>query len=219
MFQINMLNGRQLPKKHWPGVVLTGIAFVIPVAVALTISIGYFNDRAALNVQQEKPADYDLQLRAMGDGNKRVDGVVSGIQKISTSLPDAATVLVRHTHWRDILLAISENLPDTLFVNKLDVMRRTAARAVDQRYGDKKKINILIPARILVVSLYSSSGAGDDEAVRNFQRSLIETEAFQRCVKDVVIAMREPDSLEGKDIVRYELNCILGSTPIKLVDE
>ena len=209
MYQINMLKGRQLPEDHLAGIVLTGIAFVIPVVLAFAISIGYFNDRSTLNAQQEKLTDYEFQLREMEEAKTRVDSVASEIQNISASLSDVGEVLGRHTQWTDILMAISDNLPDTLRVNKLDVMHRTVSRTVEQRYGDKKKINITLPARTLVVSLYSVSGDGDDAAVRDLQRSLIEAEAFQRCVKDVVIAMREPDNVDGKDVVRYELNCVL----------
>lgn len=209
MYQINMLKGRQLPEDHWVGIVLTGIAFLIPVVLAFAISIGYFNDKSNLSDQQEKLTDYEFQIREMEGAKTRVDSVVSEIHKVSASLSDVGEVLARHTQWTDILMAISDNLPDTLQVNKLDVKCRTVTRTVDQRYGDKKKINISIPARTLVISLYSVSGEGDDAAVRDLQRSLIESESFQRCVKDVVIAAREPDNVDGKDVVRYELNCVL----------
>lgn len=208
MYQINLLKRRQLPDNHWGGIVLTGITFIIPVVLAFAISIGYFKDRSAYNVQKEKLSDYEFQLREMDNAKIRADGVASEIQSISASLLDVSEFLGRYIQWSDILLAISENLPDTLLVNKLDVTRKTVTRLVDQRYGDKKKINILIPARTLVVSLYSISGEGDDASVRQLQRNLIESEAFKRSVKDVVIATREPDKISGKDVVRYELNCV-----------
>jgi len=209
MYQINMLKGSQLPEKHWPSILLAGIAFVVPIALAFVISIAYFNDKAAIVTQDEKLSDYEFQLREMEDAKKRVDSVVSVIRKKTSSLSDVEEVLGRHIQWSDILTAISENLPDTLVVNKLDVMQRKVTKTVDKRYGDKKKITISIPARTLVISLYSVAVEGDDAAVRNLQRNLIEAEAFQRCVKDVVIAVREPDNIEGKEVVRYELNCIL----------
>jgi len=208
MYQINMLKGSQLPEKYWPSILLAGIAFVVPIALAFVISIAYFNDKAALVTQDEKLSDYEFQLREMEDAKKRVDSVVLAIQKKTSSLSDVEEVLGRHIQWSDILIAISENLSDTLVVDKLDVMQRKVTRTVDKRYGDKKKITISIPARTLVISLYSVSVEGDDVAVRNLQRNLIEAEAFQRCVKDVVIAVREPDNIEGKEVVRYELNCI-----------
>lgn len=209
MYQINMLKGSQVPEKHWPSILLAGIAFVVPIALAFVISIAYFNDKAALVTQDEKLSDYEFQLREMEDAKKRVDSVAFAIQKQTASLSDVDEVLVRHVQWSDILIAISENLPDTLVVDKLDVMQRNVSKTVEKRYGDKKKINISIPARTLVISLYSVSVEGDDAAVRNLQRNLIKAAAFQRCVKDVVIAVREPDNIDGEDVVRYELNCIL----------
>lgn len=208
MYQINMLKGRQLPDNHWAGIMLTGITFLIPIVLAFAISIGYFNDRATLNAQEEKLTDYEFQLREMEDAKNRVDSVVLENQKMSAVLSDVSEFLGRHTQWTDILLAISNNLPDTLLVNELNVTHKTVTRTVDQKYGNKK-INILIPARTLVVSLYSVSGDGDDAAVRNLQRSLAESPPFQKRVKDVIIAVREPDTIDGKDVVRYELNCIL----------
>jgi hypothetical protein len=209
MYQINMLKGSQLHEKHWPSILLAGIAFVVPIALAFVISIAYFNDKAALVTQDEKISDYEFQLRDMEEAKKRVDSVVLAIQNKTSSLSDVEEVLGRHIQWSDILIAISENLPDTLVVNKLEVIKSSAKRIVDRRYGVKKKINITIPARTLVISLYSESAEGDDAAVRNLQRNLIKSAAFQRCVKDVVIATREPDSIDGKDVVHYELNCIL----------
>jgi len=208
MYQINLLKGRQLQGNHWVGIIVTGLTFVIPVVVAFAISIGYFKDKATYNVQQEKLSDYEFQLRELGDAKARADVIVSEIHGMSASLSDVREFLGRNIQWSDILAAISDNLPGTLFVNKIDVTSKTVTKLVDQRYGGTKKIHILIPARTLVVSLYSDSSEGDDDAVRQLQRKLIESEAFMKNVKDVVIAAREPDKISGKDVVRYELNCV-----------
>jgi len=208
MYQINMLKGRQLPENHWVGIVLTGITFIIPVVLAFGISIGYFNGRASFNAQQEKLSDYEFQLRELDSAKGRTDSIVSDIQRMSASMSDVKEYLGRQIQWSDILLAISNNLPDTLYVDKLDVTRKAVNKLVDQRYGDKKKINIIIPARTLVISLYSLSSEGDDAAVRKLQRNLIESEAFKKSVNDVVIAARVPDVISGKEVVRYELNCV-----------
>jgi hypothetical protein len=209
MYQIDMLKGRQLPGNSLLGVLFTGITFVIPIALAFVISIEYFDGRAYISAYDDKLSDYEFQLREMDEAKVRVDTVVLENQKISASLADVGEVLLRHTQWTDILVAISDNLPDSLRVNKLNVMRRTMTKTVDQRYGPKKKINISVPARTLVVSLYSVGGDGDDVAVRKLQKSLVEAKAFSDRVKDVVISLREPDVVEGADVVRYELNCIM----------
>ncbi len=209
MYQIDMLKGRQLPDNSLLGILFTGVAFIIPVALVLVMSIGYFSDRAAIGAHNDKLIEYEFQLRGMELGKGRVDALVSKKQKISVVISDVGDVLLRHTQWTDILLAISDNLPESLRVNKLNVMRRTVSRNVDQRYGVKKKINISIPARTLVVSLYSLGVDGDDVAVRQLQKNLVEAKAFSDRVKDVVIALREPDIVEGADVVRYELNCIM----------
>jgi hypothetical protein len=209
MYQLDMLKGRQQPDNNLLGILFTGVAFVIPLVLAFVISIGYFNAKAAISAQNDKLSDYECELREMEQAKGRVDTVVLRNQTISASLADVGDVLLRHTQWTDILLAISDNLPDSLRVNKLDVMRRMVTKTVDQRYGAKKKINISVPSRTLVVSLYSLGGNGDDAAVRKLQKSLAETKAFSERVKDIVIALREPDVVEGTDVVRYELNCIM----------
>ncbi len=209
MYQIDMLKGSQSPDNNLLDILFTGVAFVIPIALAFVISIGYFNGRASISAQNDKLGDYEFQLREMEQAKGRIDAVVSKNQRISASLADVGDVLLRHTQWTDILLAISDNLPDSLRVNKLNVLRRMVTKTVDQRYGSKKKINISVPARTLVVSLYSVGGDGDDAAVRKLQKSLVEAKAFTDRVKDVVIALRKPDVIEGADVVRYELNCIM----------
>lgn len=209
MYQIDMLKGRQLPDNNLLGIFVAGVAFMIPIALAFVISIGYFNGKAAISVQNDKLREYELELREMEEAKGRVDVVVSSNEKISASLADVGDVLLRHTQWTDILLAISDNLGDSLRVNKLNVMRRTVSKTVDQRYGTKKKINISVPARTLVISLYSVGGGGDDAAVRQLQKNLVEAQAFSDRVTDVVIALREPDIVDGVNVVRYELNCIM----------
>ena len=219
MYQINLLKASPKTESHWASILLTGIAFIVPLVLAFVISIAYFNDKASLVTLDEKIGDYEFQLREMDESKKRVDNVVLAIQKKTASLSDVGEVLGRHTQWSDILFAITENLPETLVLNKLDVLHRKITRSVPRRYGDKKKINISIPERTLVISLYSVSENGNDDAVRNLQKNLIESEVFKRFVKDVVIAVREPDNIEGRDVVRYELNCILRIDKIQVHNE
>jgi hypothetical protein len=211
MYEINMLKERQLPGNHWLSMAALGVAFVVPLVLAFIMSMVYFEDKASLAIEQEALSDYEFQLREFDDARKRVDSIVLENQQMSASLSDVVEVLGRHSQWTDILLTISHNLPDTLRVNKLDVIGKMVTRTVDQRYGDKKKINISVPTRTLVVSLYSVSADGNDAAVRDFQRSLMVAEVFQECVKDVMIALREPDKIQGNDVVRYELNCVLNT--------
>lgn len=211
MYEIDMLKGREAAGNNWFGMVLTGAAFFMPVALAFVISIGYFNDKASISAYREEVSDYEFQLREMEGEKKRIDGVTSKNEKQSAWLGDVGEVLSRHSQWTNILMAIRENLPDSLLVNKLDVNRKMVTMVVDQRYGDEKKINVSVPVRTLVISLYSTNGQSDDAAVRGFQRSLVAAEAFRKRVKDVVIALRKPDVVEGRDVVRYELNCIMNS--------
>lgn len=211
MYQLNMIKGRQLPDNNWSVMVVTGVAFILPIVLGFVISIGYFDEKASLNAYQGILTDYEFQLREMEVAKKRVDKVASANEKKSARLGDVGEVLLRHTQWTDILMAISNNLPESLQVNKLNVMRKSLRKTVDQRYGSAKKINISMPARTLVVSLYSAGMQGDDAAVRKLQRSLLEAEAFRKRVTDVVIASREPDIIDGQDVVRYELNCIMNS--------
>jgi hypothetical protein len=209
MYQLDMLKGKQMVEESLSGVLITGVAFIAPFVLAFVISIGYFHNKGAIKAYNEKIAGYQSQVDEMEEIKQRVDRVVSENKKLSNWLGDVGEVLLRHTQWTDVLLAVSDNLPGSLIVDKLDIKHKTVNKTVAERYGNKKKIKISVPSRTLVVSLYSRSDDGGDAAVRDLQKNLTQNEAFRNKVKDVVISLREPDVLEGDNIVRYQLNCIM----------
>ena len=121
---------------------------------------------------------------------------------------DVGSALRCQVQWSNMLLAINDSLVDSLNINKLDVTIRKVQRTVSQKGNTDKKINISVPARTLVVSLFSHSGGNGDVEIRKFQNNLLKTESFKKYVSEIVIALREPDTINGVDVIRYELNCI-----------
>jgi len=211
MYQINLLKGSSSSGKHLPVALFAGVAFVIPLALAFAISVGYLNGRSSLRVQKEKLTDYEFRLREFQESRRYLDNVVARTRKMSASLSDVSCVLSGSTQWTELLLAITYGLPENLLVERLDVRQGKITKSIEKKDGAKKKMNIIVPVRTLVLSLYSVSPGGDDAGVREFRKSLLGSAVFKGAVKDVVIAVREPDRIEGKDVVRYELNCILKS--------
>ena len=137
------------------------------------------------------------------------DSIVADGQRIQASLVEVNSTLRRYVQWSSMLLAINNSLPDGLAVNKLDVAVRNVRRLVSQKGNPDKKVNISVPARTLALSLLSDVDDNGDAAIQQFQKKLLGTEPFKKHVREIVIALREPDNVNDSEVIRYELNCIL----------
>lgn len=209
MFTIDLLKGRNLPEKGgWREMAIAYAAMSILIVCAIVVSRGYFTNKKTMIEQEQIVNAYELRLKEMQGDKALADSIVSDSRSIRASLVDVGSALRRQVQWSDMLLAINDSLVDSLNINKLDVTVRKVQRAVPQKGDPNKKINISVPARTLVVSLFSHVGGNGDEAIRKFQKKLLKTEPFKKYVREIVIALREPDTIDGREVIRYELNCI-----------
>ncbi len=208
MFTIDLLKGQGLPiKRDVTTVTIIGVGFGIP-AVLLMLMIGsYFHSKVIIKTQSRVLRNYET-----GFANLKADLERQRVQevqclKFASCLEEAAEVLSKHVQWSQVLMLLSEHLPESLVVDRLEVKVKMIPKIVCKKSDSTRKVSVFSPARTLSITMRSASGYSSDQSVKQFQKRLANSDLFKAIVKDVVISSRQPSHTEGKDVVCYELNC------------
>lgn len=210
MYTIDLLKGQNLPARKRPAVlIISGIAFCVPVIMAVILFMSYFRDKAALNHYRTQLESLDKKIIDMQKPRLYAESIVDDNVEIKRCLDDVNDALARYAQWSDMLVEIGRRMPRSLIVDGIDVTVRNKNKQVKSKVEKGKMINIRFPSRTMVISMFTYSPGRGDEDVRKLQKAIKSGNAFSRFIEDVIIAVREPDKLEDKDIVRYEVNCML----------
>ena len=204
MYKLDLLKGRNIPKKPSRRIILLALAaFSLPVIIGFYIFTGYMEEKKVYLSQSQIINDYKLQLSEMKESEISADKILLEIHQLRKSLTDIADVLERQYQWSGILTALSRNLPEILVVDRLQVKVDTVNKPVKQKIAAKKKRNIPVPVRTLIIGMYSYSLDEGDEAVRDF----IDSRPFGNSINEVIVSSREAVEVDRKKMVRYELKC------------
>jgi len=209
MFTIDLLKGRNLPEKSgWREIAMAYAAMSVLAVCAIAVSGSYLSNKRNIKQQQLVIDGYNLRIDEMAGDKAMADSIAAESQDIRACLIDVSSALKNQVQWSDMLLAINESLSENLNIDQLDVRVKTVPMIVPQKDNPDTKVTITVPARTLVISLFTSEGSEGDLAVRKFQKKLLTREPFKKYIREIVIALREPDLIKGGKVIRYELNCI-----------
>jgi len=208
MITMDLLKGQALPvRSNVKGAAITGVAFSVPVVLLLMILGSYSHDRILVDTQSRVMEKYESKFDNLKARIEREKSLQEKRSKLNLCLAEVGDVLTNQVQWSQILMLVSENLPDSMVVDRLEVKVKQISEIVPKRSHPTRKINVPRSIRTLSISMYSLAQGEGDRAVRIFQQKLMQSESFTAIIKEVVIASRVPDKNGQKDIIRYELNC------------
>ncbi len=209
MYNIDLLKGQGLPARanFWL-VAATGAAFAVLGLAAILATGSYLYNRIASAAGEYAISDYESGCKELEASLKEREVLVAQKKDMDSRFDELAYAVDLQTQWSEFLYLVSRHLPKDLIVDRLEVEMSQKRMTVVKRADPKQKTTINVPVRSVVISLHCEQGCDGDQAVRDFQRRLMESESFGKCVSNVVITARTPAQIDNRDVTTYKLDCL-----------
>ncbi len=219
MFTIDLLEGQGRPVRTRPkGVAIFAATFIVPMLAAILLVGLYYRNKIMVTIHNQNIANYATQIERLADALKLKEGWEKDKTSLNSCLADVASSIGRHTQWSSILVAIVENLPESVILNGLEVkqssIRRKAAAKADAAKDKEKKdkktdTNVIV--RTLRMRVSGSPDADMDREVKVFRDRLRASSVIGTKLEDIVIASQGNDTLDGREVIAYDIDCIFKS--------
>ena len=122
-------------------------------------------------------------------------------------LGDVKTALIGRTQWSPVLATVIDCMPDSLILSRLEARQNLVRRRIPAQNDPGATIDIDVPVRALQIDVYGYEEQTAYRAVRDFQERL-RSSALLAPRLDALTVSQEAQTLNGRDVVSYELSCV-----------
>jgi hypothetical protein len=208
MYAIDLLKGEGVPIRSRPG----GVAFacllvVVPFLAAFGMASYYVDNNVVLAIQQQQVSRLDAALEALAGAVQKRDALEKEKMDANHMLADVKTALGEHRQWSPVLACLIESLSDTLVLTRLEVRPDTIRAKVPAKDDPTRKIDGVLPVRVLQICVGGKDRESSSEAVRRLQESLRSAPALGPLL-DTITPSQSTTTLDGHEATLYELNCV-----------
>ncbi|MGD0596956.1 MAG: hypothetical protein ABSA64_05465 [Sedimentisphaerales bacterium] len=214
MFAIDLLKGQGRPARTKPqGVAIFIATFAVPMLVAILMAGYYYRNKVVISVYKQNLAGYVTKTERLGDALKLKAAWEKDKSAISGCLADVADSIGRHTQWSPVLVAIVQNLPESVVMNSLEVRqssvkRKSVVKAGLEKDNKDKQADTSVAVRTLKLRVSGNPSYDCDREIKAFRDRLRASKALGPKLEDVVIASQGHDTLDGREVVAYDIDCI-----------
>jgi hypothetical protein len=219
MFTVDLLKGHGRPVRTRPkGVLIFVATFAVPMMAALMLAGFYYRNKVVISINQQNIANYTTQTERLADAVKLKESWDTDKANLNNCLADVGTTIGRHTQWSPVLVSLVENLPESVVLSGLEVRQATVkkkAAAKSSSTGEKdkkdKKVDTNVTVRTLRMRICGNPNSDFDREIKAFRDRLLASNAIGGKIEDVVIASQGNDTLDGRDVIAYDIDCIFKS--------
>ena len=214
MFAIDLLKGQGRPARTKPqGVAIFVATFTVPMLIAILMAGYYYRNKVVLSVHKQNIAGYVTQTERLADALKLREAWEKDKSAISGCLADVADSIGRHTQWSPVLVAIVQNLPESVVMNSLEVRqssvkRKAVVKASLEKDNKDKQADTSVAVRTLKLRVSGNPSYDCDREIKAFRDRLRASNVLGPKLEDVVIASQGHDTLDGREVVAYDIDCI-----------
>lgn len=209
MFTIDLLKGEHLPVKTKPrGIAIFVATFAVPVLAAIFMVGYYIRNEVIISVKKQTIAGFETQTQRLADFLKLKQSYEKEKSEANACLADVAGSIHQHIQWSPVLVTLVENLPDSVVLTNLEVREQSIRRKVAAKDGSNKKIDACVPVKTLKMRVSGDPAYNCDLEVKAFRDRLRASPQLGSKLEDIVIASQGHDTIDGRDVVAYDIECI-----------
>ncbi|MGA2070438.1 MAG: hypothetical protein ABSG97_03740 [Sedimentisphaerales bacterium] len=214
MFAIDLLKGQGRPARTKPqGVAIFVATFAVPMMVAILMAGYYYRNKVVISIYEQDVTSYVTQTERLAEALKLKEAGEKEKTAINGCLADVANSIGRHTQWSPVLVAIVQNLPESVILNSLEVRqssirRKTVVKAGLEKDDKDKTAETTVAVRTLKLRVSGSPIYDCDREVKAFRENLRASNVLGPKLEDVVIASQGRETLDGREVVAYDIDCI-----------
>ncbi len=204
-----MLKGQGIPARSRPeGIVATAVTVVLPVAIAMTMLGIYLSSRVVINIQRREISGYEQKIAELSDAMRIHRSYQQRKETIQQRISEAAEAIAEHEQWSEILVTIVENMPESLVLRRMVVEQRTSKVKVADSEDPQKKVDKMVSARTLHLTLGGAAGEISDREVQAFRDKLRVSSVLGPKLEDVPVS-QQVEMVDNREVITYEMKCIL----------
>jgi hypothetical protein len=208
MFKMDLLKGRGIPlRSRRGGIAIAAATAAIPIIGAIVLFGLYLRSRVILSVKEQEIVRWEAQIGKLSDAVELKESLEKEKVIYGDCLSEVKSSIGRYTQWSPVLTALIGNMPSSVVLTDLEVRQHFIKRKVPQKNNPEKMIDIDVPVRTLRMSVYGKLQHNCDEAVRDFQDRLRDCDSLGPRLENITVS-QESDTLEGQEIISYEINCV-----------
>jgi hypothetical protein len=216
MFTIDLLKGQGRPIRTRPkGIAIFVATFVVPMLVAILMASYYYNNKVVISINKQNVANYTTQIERLVDTLKLKESWERDKINLNNCLSDVASSIRTHTQWSPILVSLVQNLPDSAVLNGLEVKQTSINKkaavggsAIAEKDKKDKTGDTSISVRTLRMRLCGKPNSDFDREIKAFRDRLLASNVIGTKLEDVVIASQTNETMDGRDVVSYDIDCI-----------
>ncbi|MHC4488444.1 MAG: PilN domain-containing protein [Planctomycetota bacterium] len=208
MFTVDLLKGHGIPLRSGPGgIAIAAVTVAIPIIGAIAMFGLYLHNRIIVSVQQGEIVRWEAKIAKLSDAVELHESLEKEKVVYADCLSEVKSSLDRYTQWSPVLATLVESMPNSVVLTDLEVRQHFVKREVPQKGNPEKMIDIDVPVRTLRMSVRGRPQYNCDNAVRDFQDRLRSSDFLGPRLENITVS-QESDTLEGREIVSYEIDCV-----------
>ncbi|MBL7214930.1 MAG: hypothetical protein ISS71_04555 [Phycisphaerae bacterium] len=190
------------------GTILKVVPFLIPAIAVVAWAASY---------QQEGTRIKDLKARICKnqvtiDDSKEAVQIYGRQNSLLTEMTKCLETVQKGLSYRiqvsDLLVELTQTLPDEIFIHEID-LNRTATVERTQQQGTGNIQERLVVERKLKLTLCGFDPVKSDQAVRKYVNSLKHSEILSGIFNDFKPSARQQGTVDRRPATYYEIECIL----------
>ncbi|MEN6307429.1 MAG: hypothetical protein ABFD91_06700 [Anaerohalosphaeraceae bacterium] len=209
MFTIDLLKGSGLPKKSRPVVVaLAMVPLLIPLMGSVVLAACWQHNRTLMQTQQKVIDDNCLKIETAADDLAYYTQTNHQIFALQQQLDDVDSGLRYRMQMSELLVTITESLPENLVLTKLDLVRTDQQKKeTEQTTGNARQV--LVIQRMIRLNVGGAANSDTDTAAEQYIQKLQSSKSLKNVVNDIRIVARNNGQIEGRPCAFYEIECLL----------
>jgi len=208
MFTIDLLKGQGIPMKSSPrGMAIAVVTVVVPFTVAIIMSGLYLDGRIVISIQKQDTAKYEMIINKLSDAVELQESLEKEKTAYGVRLLEVKSSINRYIQWSPVLVTLVENMPNSVRLTGLEVKQHSVRKKVPKKDNPQEMIEKNVPVKILRMSVSGSPQYNCDKAVKDFRDSLLSSAFLGPRLENIGVS-QESETLEGRDIASYEIDCV-----------
>jgi Tfp pilus assembly protein PilN len=192
MHTIDLLKGQGLPAKTTLGsVFFTVLMFVVPLLVGAGMAGFYLINKTEIDIKQGQIDGLKKSTEDLKPKVAQTEKLARERDLYTARLTEVSKCVDTYQQWTPVLIAVSENMPENMIMNKLAVINDEGRGAGRRNSDPNKPLTIPIPQRKMTAELSGKSGTDTfNTKVQEYQKKLKSEPSLSLQLKDLTYQMQ-----------------------------
>jgi Tfp pilus assembly protein PilN len=208
MFTIDLLKGQGIPARTRPeGIIAMAATAVIPLMTALIMLAVFLSNRIVMNIERREAADYEQKISQLSDAMKTYRSYEQQKSAALKRISEAVEAVDGRQQWSDVLVTVVRNMPDSMVLKRMAVESKAVRVKVNDAKDPEKKVDKMVPAQTLTLTLGAAAGSISDRQVQEFREKLRSSPLLSAKLEDIPVSQKV-ETVDDREVITYEMKCI-----------